>query len=147
MSFENKLIDSDSGSESEPDIEVQSEQLVDFNITEKLKSISHQFSTLRSNYNILRRKLQMQKGRKTPIGLVAKLHFVESDISSLNDSFERAIIGLDSQGHWALTEEDIDRIKSNEEAMKLLREFLPQMIRHQIIDNQARGISDWCTIS
>ena len=53
------------------------------------------------------------------------------------ESMEEAMAELDAQGHWELSQEDIDRMVAINASQELFREFLPQMIKHRFADNKA----------
>lgn len=100
----------------------------DFDIDKKMRDIAVQFSSLRSNYNTFRKKMYLQRGKKTSLSIITKLRIIESDISSLDSYVEDVIVELDKQGYWSVSKKDIDRIKADDDAMVMFKQFLPQMI-------------------
>jgi len=117
-----------------------------FDLKKKMSSLAIKFSSLRTSYNGLRKKLVLQNGKACTINLIAKLHFIEEEVDKAQESMEEAMAELDAQGHWQLSQEDIDRILAINASQELFREFLPQMIKHRLADDKAKGISKICVI-
>lgn len=118
----------------------------EFDLKKKMSSLAIKFSSLRTSYNGLRKKLVLQNGKDCTLNIIAKLHFIENEIDTAQSSIEEAMVELDAQGHWKLSQEDINRILAINASQELFREFLPQMIKHQFVDDKAKGISKYCVI-
>jgi ABC-type uncharacterized transport system ATPase subunit len=112
----------------------------------ELKKLSYNFSSTRQLYNLLRKKLILQKAKEVNKDTLIKLQLIYENINKLNNDLEEIVVALDSQGYWELSDEDKERIKIDKESRDLINHFMPSVIKHKIIKKQVSNINDFCNI-
>jgi hypothetical protein len=104
---------------------------INYDLEREMKKIAEKFSAIRQSYNFMRKKMNLQKGKKIDIAAAIEINLMERQMDLTQSKIDDVIIALDNQGYWDLDENDVQRIESSLEADRIFKQFLPEMVYYQ----------------
>jgi len=97
--------------------------------------LSKDIREIQTSLNIMVSKLEKKIHKKNISILCTKIELLHESFKSIYNDIDDIIYKLDTGDVWSLSKEDMDRLRSNQEAEKIKNVFLPYMLYYKVVSD------------